>query len=116
MIPQFLSDFNTQSQDSIALGRKPSTPSGVVTLLRQLHAQADDEALRGDLVGLLTMEAENLKQKLAIDLDAAAVPDDRADGQVCYHCLQRSVDGATHYWDTEQGGPGECERHDEESR
>ena len=68
----------------------------LVSLLRQLYAQVEDEALRGDLAGLLIMEADNLKQTITIDLDAAAMPAHQAPGQVCYHCLQRSVDGATH--------------------
>ena len=53
------------------------------------------------------MEADNLRQTIAIDLDVAAVPDCQSAGQVCFYCLQRSVDGAMDYWDPEHGGPGE---------
>ena len=94
----------------------------LISLLRQLCAQVEDEALCGDLGDLLVLDAERLRQTFIIDLDAARVCGSEAPGQVCFGCLQRAVDGTKRYWDPRQGGPGEhwvcgeCERHNKKSR
>ena len=86
---------------------QPIAPVDLVSLLRQLYAQVDDDALRCDLGDLLVLDADNLKQAVTIDLDAATTPDVQAPGQVCFGCLQRSVEGTKHYWDPRHDGPGE---------
>ena len=82
-------------------------PVDPVSLLRQLYAQVEDDALCGDLGDLLILDAGRLKQTITIDLDAASVPDNQAPGHVCFGCLGRSVDGTKHHWDARHRGPGE---------
>ena len=70
--------------------------------------QVQDEALRAELGDALVLDADKLRQPMTIDLDAASIADTQAPGQVCFGCLQRTVDATKHYWDTHEGGPGDC--------
>ena len=89
--------------------RKPIAHVDLVSLLRQLYAQVEDEALRGELGDALVLDADKLRQTITIDLDAASIPDDQASGRVCFGCLQRRVDATKHHWDprdVDLGGTG----------
>ena len=86
---------------------QPIAHVDLVSLLPQLYAQVEDEALRGDLGDWLVLDANTPKQTIAIDLDAESVPDDQTAGHMCFGCLQRNVDGTKHCRDPRHGGPGE---------
>jgi len=88
---------------------------GLVSLLRQVYRQVEDDVLRQRLGEFLILDADSLAQTITIDLDAASIPDIQAPGHVCFDCLRRTVDARRHYWDPRHGGPGayhlcrECE-------
>ena len=71
---------------------------------------------------MLIIEADNLKQTITVDLDAASVPDDETPGQVSFGCQRRSVKGAPDCWDPRHGRSreywvcGECEAYGEKTR
>ena len=91
MIPHIVPELNTHSKDRRVLKGQPIAHVDLVGLLRQLYAQVDDDALRGDLGGRLVPDTDNLRQTITIDLDARSIPDDQARGQVCFGCLRRSA-------------------------
>ena len=66
MIPQIVAEFNTQSKDHGVLGGHRIAHVDLVSLLRQLYAQVDDDALRGDLGDLLVLDADRLRQAASI--------------------------------------------------
>ena len=70
----------------------------LVSLLRQLYAQVEENASRGDLGDLLVLDDDKVGQTITTDLDAASIPDDHAPGQVCFGCLQRSEEAARLCW------------------
>ena len=70
----------------------------LATLLRQLYARVGDDALRGDLGGLLVLGAGRLHRTITIDLEAVALPDAEALGRVCAGCLKRTADGTRLCW------------------
>ena len=84
----------------------PTAHVDLVSLLRQLSAQVEDGALRGDLEDLLLLDADRLRQIVTIDLAAASVPDSEVPGHLCFGCLQRSVDGTMYYWHPPHGRTG----------
>ena len=86
---------------------QPTAHIDLVSLLRQLYAQVEDDALRGDLGDLLVLDADRLKQTITIDVAAASTADHHAPGQVCFGCLQRNVGGTRHYWNPRHGGAGQ---------
>ena len=107
MIPQVVPEFNTNPDGRGVLRGQLFARVDVVSLLRQLCGQVGDDALRGELGDALVLDAYMLRQKTAIDLDAASIRDDQAPGHVCCGCLQRTEDATRHYWEPRHGGPGE---------
>ena len=77
-----MAEINAHSQGRGVLRGTRIAHVDLVGLLRQLNAQIEDDALCGDLGDLLVLDADGLWQTIAIDLDAASMPDDQAPGQV----------------------------------
>ena len=78
----------------------------LVSLLRRVYRQAQDDALGQRLGEFPILAADSLTQTITIDLDAANIPDNQAPGHVCADCLCQTVDARQHCWDPGNGGPG----------
>ena len=77
MISQFVAEINTNSKARAVLRGQPIARVDLASLLRQIYARVDDDALRVDLGDLLVLDADKLRQTIAIDLEAATIPDDK---------------------------------------
>ena len=82
---------------SVAVSEPHIVQTDLVSLLRRVYRQAQDDALGQRLGEFLILDADSLTQTITIDLDAANIPDNQAPGHVCSDCLCQTVDAREHW-------------------
>ena len=110
-----MNDRLRHESGSVLVSEPHTIQVDLVSLLRQVCRQVEDDVLRQRLAQFLILDADTVMQTITIDLDAARTADRQAPGHVCFDCLRRMVDARQYHWDPSHGGPGayhlcrECE-------